>query len=395
MKTKDNVKDVENQLKKYITDAKNNEALKQILHILGGPFSYTEIWEHRYFFISMQEETVNNLPVKNIPAYCAIMAVIKMLEFDLPGARILQKQLPTESLEAYYLWAVIPKTEEQWKKGLDRVIREFPNEISTHHITLGRPTIYNGIWCMANFGNDFLQEGYIKELFSRCNSEKGQGIYEILMSEICYQRNACFDALSLEVANSYRLEHSGNISGLFVGVYIQMCVMIVTGQLRAVQYVMEEVSKKVQSSVSTEVQKNEKALAAWCALYDRNYQLIGTWMNECSPNEYRELCLLDEYKKEKRFKDEIFLKKLISMSQKMGILFPGYMKREAQLMEELTENEIDVLRQLAADQTNGEIAEYLHISLNTVKYYTKQIYGKLGVKNRQKAVKNAKDLGIL
>lgn len=105
--------------------------------------------------------------------------------------------------------------------------------------------------------------------------------------------------------------------------------------------------------------------------------------------------LLREYKRAKRFKNEKFLDNLITMSQQMGILFPGYMERGPQKEVELTEKEIAVLRQIAEQRSNGEIAEYLDISLNTVKYYTKHIYGKLGVKSRTKAVKMAKELGIL
>lgn len=483
MQIEDNIKETENKLRQCIVDKKSDEALKQILHLLGGPFAFSEVWQHKAFFLSMQDD----LMVKDTPVCCAMLAVIKMLSFDLPGARKFQKELPEKSFAEYYLWAVMPETEEQWQEGMDRVIAEFPDEIRTHQITLGRPTLYNGIWCMANFGKDFPQGEYVRKLFSRCSGERGQGMYEILMSEISYQQNDCFEALSLAVGNSYTAEQMGNISGLFVGLYIQMCVMIVTGQLQAVQYVMEKISERVRNSVCTELSQNEKALAAWCGLYDKNYPLITAWMKEWAPNEYGELCLLElfaymvklrvylmqkkhyallglaeslrpllgiserkmdycevsiiealslyqqgkaeeafvlldevlpiakqyrfyrliadegdmmyhlleEYKKEKRFEDEKFLELLTNMSQKMGVLFPGYMEREPQKNKELTERETDVLRLFAEERTNGEIADYFQVSLNTVKYYSKNIFEKLGVKNRQKAVKAAKELGIL
>jgi LuxR family maltose regulon positive regulatory protein len=65
------------------------------------------------------------------------------------------------------------------------------------------------------------------------------------------------------------------------------------------------------------------------------------------------------------------------------------------LVEPLTERELEVLHLLAEGLTNPEIARRLFISLPTVKSHTSNIYGKLGVHNRKKAVTQARALGIL
>jgi len=57
---------------------------------------------------------------------------------------------------------------------------------------------------------------------------------------------------------------------------------------------------------------------------------------------------------------------------------------DAQL-EELTEQELRVLRLLARGLSNQEIAARLHISLNTVKTHLKHIFAKLGVSDRTQA----------
>lgn len=49
---------------------------------------------------------------------------------------------------------------------------------------------------------------------------------------------------------------------------------------------------------------------------------------------------------------------------------------------DLTEREVDVLMYLAKGFSNSKIAEELFVSINTVKYHTKNIYIKLGVKKR-------------
>ena len=45
--------------------------------------------------------------------------------------------------------------------------------------------------------------------------------------------------------------------------------------------------------------------------------------------------------------------------------------------------------------SNKQIADTLIISTGTVKWYTSQIYGKLGVKNRTQAVAQAQALSLL
>jgi len=65
------------------------------------------------------------------------------------------------------------------------------------------------------------------------------------------------------------------------------------------------------------------------------------------------------------------------------------------LVEPLSEREIEVLQLLAQGLTNREIAAALYLSLNTVKVHTRNIYGKLAVRNRTQAVARARELGIL
>jgi LuxR family maltose regulon positive regulatory protein len=56
---------------------------------------------------------------------------------------------------------------------------------------------------------------------------------------------------------------------------------------------------------------------------------------------------------------------------------------------------MQILRLLAARLTYREIAEELYLSLNTIKWYTKNIYGKLEVRKRGQAVSCAQELGLL
>jgi LuxR family maltose regulon positive regulatory protein len=68
---------------------------------------------------------------------------------------------------------------------------------------------------------------------------------------------------------------------------------------------------------------------------------------------------------------------------------------ESELIEPLSDREIEVLQLIAEGLTNQEIASRLFLSLNTVKVHTRNINGKLGVHTRTQAVAMGRALGIL
>ncbi|MBK9123719.1 MAG: winged helix-turn-helix transcriptional regulator [Chloroflexi bacterium] len=62
---------------------------------------------------------------------------------------------------------------------------------------------------------------------------------------------------------------------------------------------------------------------------------------------------------------------------------------------DIGERELEILRLVADGLSNQEIAETTYLSLNTVKWYLKEIFGKLYVKNRTQAVQRARDWNLL
>jgi LuxR family transcriptional regulator, maltose regulon positive regulatory protein len=65
------------------------------------------------------------------------------------------------------------------------------------------------------------------------------------------------------------------------------------------------------------------------------------------------------------------------------------------LVEPLSERELEVLRLIADGRSNQEIAAKLVIGLGTVKTHINNIFGKLDVKNRTQAVARARELNLL
>jgi len=70
-------------------------------------------------------------------------------------------------------------------------------------------------------------------------------------------------------------------------------------------------------------------------------------------------------------------------------------KLEDDLVEPLSAREVEVLRLVEEGFSNKEIAQRLVISEGTVKNHLSNILGKLNVKSRVRAVRKAKDMGLL
>lgn len=65
------------------------------------------------------------------------------------------------------------------------------------------------------------------------------------------------------------------------------------------------------------------------------------------------------------------------------------------LIEPLTERELEVLRLLAEGLTYAQMAERLVVSVNTVRYHVKGVYGKLGAEKQTQAVERGRELGLI
>ena len=81
-------------------------------------------------------------------------------------------------------------------------------------------------------------------------------------------------------------------------------------------------------------------------------------------------------------------------SKDKGAVFNNIMIINQPEPDPLTGREQDVLRLMTDGQTNREIASELVVSIETVRWYTKQIYGKLGVHSRTQAVLRSRELGL-
>ena len=106
--------------------------------------------------------------------------------------------------------------------------------------------------------------------------------------------------------------------------------------------------------------------------------------------------LLIKYRKQKSSSvSDKFLNDVIEAAKQFALMYPKYLAVQKTIKSELTKSEFEVLQLLERSMTNAEIAEFLDVTLDTVKFHTKNIYSKLNVKGRAQAVSLAKEKKII
>ncbi len=122
----------------------------------------------------------------------------------------------------------------------------------------------------------------------------------------------------------------------------------------------------------------------------------GGWARpfvEAGPPMAELLAEFSEGEKERAFVQEL---RLVLQQPATTVVTPaGKQTVNQELIEPLTNRQLDVLELLADRLYDKEIAKALSISVDTVKTHLKHIYAKLEVSNRREAVGRAEELGLL
>jgi LuxR family maltose regulon positive regulatory protein len=87
-------------------------------------------------------------------------------------------------------------------------------------------------------------------------------------------------------------------------------------------------------------------------------------------------------------------KLLAAFTQPVAAPKSAIIHQKSDMIEPLSERELEVLRLLRSELSGPEIAQQLIVSLNTFRTHTKNIFNKLGVNNRRAAVQRAEELDL-
>lgn len=224
-------------------------------------------------------------------------------------------------------------------------------------ITRDRMSVINGRLDFTEYGQwllDNSEEFFITQFKEEKTGEVSDCIKKIIVAEIYYQKNDCYKALVMINSALAFLESPGNEEVWVAARYIQMCIMIVTGQLSAIYPMVLGMSDRVWKSNNKKLISNYEALRAWCALYDDDWDTIEKWMNNDAPNEFGKIELEDTFRlfiKARIYYMQGKFLSMISLLQSMRTV----LERNARVMELC---ELYMLIALALDATNHKDEAY-------------------------------------
>ena len=362
-------------------------------------------------------EVFSKEEIRKTPTLAAAEAVIQAIYGNLEKAEKYASYVGDERLMKLHLDVIIPGTDRERARAALLKLAEIYNNygiLPNLPLAAGRITMINGFRDMTMYGNyvhDRKEQlkGWVKSFYG----DSSLGIAEITYAEVCYQRDECFEAITTLVGIIPFIEKEGEIAVLFIALSLQMRIMIATGQIAVVYPILEEIYQRLHKEQSRWLLENFGAMKAWGLMYDGDVDTVTEWMENEAPSEFGELNMLDTYKymikmrayileekylamllrayrQERQIKDE-YLNRLIQLAKKMALLYPDYLRKAKEDYPPLTKSEQEILRLMADERSNQEIADFMGISINTVKFHGKNIFAKLRVRTRRQAVRVANE----
>lgn len=177
---------------------------------------------------------------------------------------------------------------------IDNLIEE------SSEITANRLSIINGKDDITEFSpiiedNEKILLDRYANLSNNSSDVLAKCIVQIILAEIYYQKNDCYNALVMVNSALAFMEAEGNENIWIVGRFFQMCIMIVTGQVSAIYPLVDGMTARIYKTDNPKLISNYEALRAWCALYDDAKDTIDCWLKNQAPNEYAEIKLEDTF----------------------------------------------------------------------------------------------------
>jgi len=125
-----------------------------------------------------------------------------------------------------------------------------------------------------------------------------------------------------------------------------------------------------------------------------NYSLSRVALNTGNPGRSRELAEMAQ-QIAMQIHSISWLRKIDNLLKQIDPqLSQAFTRLKGQDLEPLSQRELEVLQLLKSDLNGPEMARKLVVSLNTIRYHTKNIYQKLQVNNRLEAIHRAKELDL-
>lgn len=260
-------------------------------------------FSHTYFLIDLYREkekyyALTDEDFKQYPYPITGKYIALICETRLDEAKEIMNSFPPDNPLHLALEVINP--EITWKTFIDdleKIKNTFgvlPNVI----FTAGRPFLLNGFNDFTRIGPllEKNRETFLNHVGALYKEEVTPIIYDLCLAEYYYQQDRLVDAEVLVTKTINEFESTGEIRLLFVALYLQSKILMAEGVGIKSKSLVTEIKKRVKEIGYEEFSYNLQAVEVMGGLYEGNYKMMNTWLNEDAPDEYADFNMIDLYR---------------------------------------------------------------------------------------------------
>ncbi len=272
---------------------KNQDEIISILkNVFKRPFTLQVLWEYKKWYYMLDKGALDDNPDLK-----SAFIQIKLMDGDLYGAKELMDSLGEDTFYGVFSSVFSPSTGENIIVNANKLKELNFGPVPHMTITAGRPSVLSGVWDFSIYSNKLHENHYyLDDVFNTLFGEKGAKISDILMAEILYQRDECYEALVKIVGLLPLLKDRKDMRLLFVALTHQLFIMVLNNQVATSKPIIESLRKQITGVGLEEYTPNIDALEAWGAMYEGDYRCLAKWLREDAPDEYNKFCMLDIFR---------------------------------------------------------------------------------------------------
>lgn len=294
-------------------------AIAEILNnMFKRPFTLQVLWEYKKWYYKLTEEQF-----KVYPSLRTAFVQLKIMEGDFEGARSEMSKLEDNSFYKIYTSLLTPGHPEEFMSIAKELGNKGYGPVPHMTLTAGRPSILSGVWDFSEFAETLVEDNdYLDETFRILFADKGEEVSELLLAQILYQRDQCYDALIKIVGLLPFLKDRKDMRLLFVALTHQIFIMVLHNQVASSTPIMENLREQITGAGLEEYTPNIDALEAWSSMYDGDYKTVTRWLREKAPDEYSKFCMLDLFRYMIKMRAYLIQGKYLAITSLAGRLLP-------------------------------------------------------------------------
>lgn len=285
---------VENR--QFINDLKNAESVERRIELLfefvTKRFSLQILFLCRKYVKAIPEDVVDSNPM-----LCNLLSSIAVLEGDIATGWYYLNKIPKDTLCFALGYSVMPNiTNDEYIEAVERINAFNIHGVDNMTITAGRPGVLNGFRDFTPYAEEYFgmekRDKTVNDIMT-LHGKSGEAVLKIAQAELDYMHNRTYESLVGVVSTIPVLKEKEDMRLLFVALYLQIRIMLLSGQLTSTHPMIDNLKAELMGVGSEEFIPNVLALEAWTNLYEGKYELVNKWLREDAPDEYNDFFVMD------------------------------------------------------------------------------------------------------